>query len=222
MSAKEAITVLQVSDMQFGRNHRFGPLGLPPPDDQFDSLLKRLQADLAYLGEQHGLQPDILAVTGDLAELGKKTEFEDALAFIEQLTSFLKLDRNHVIIIPGNHDINRKACEAHFNECEADDKQPLPPYWPKWRHYHALFQKFYGDESAITFTQKEPWTLFEIPDVKVVVAGLNSTMAESHREGTHYGHVGEDQLRWFVVQSEAMAPDRYDSSQLRARIHRRR
>jgi hypothetical protein len=32
----------------------------------------------------------------------------------------------------------------------------------------------------------------------VVVAGLNSTMAESHRDQDHYGWVGEAQLRWFA------------------------
>ena len=31
-----------------------------------------------------------------------------------------------------------------------------------------------------------------------MVAGLNSTLAESHEGGTHYGWVGEGQLRWFA------------------------
>ena len=37
-----------------------------------------------------------------------------------------------------------------------------------------------------------------MPDLGVVVAGLNSTMAESHRDEDHYGWVGEHQLRWFA------------------------
>ena len=73
------------------------------------------------------------------------------LKFIEQLTSFLKLKRNQVVIIPGNHDINRKACEAYFNECEADDQRRLSPYWPKWKHYHAFFQNFYKREHQDDF-----------------------------------------------------------------------
>jgi 3',5'-cyclic AMP phosphodiesterase CpdA len=197
MPSSGAITILHVSDMQFGRNHRFGRLALPP-DDRFDSLLERLQADLRCLREEENLQPDILAVTGDLAEGGKKSEFDDALEFIERFTSFLTLNRNRVIIIAGNHDINRSACEAYFNECEADDQQASPPYWPKWKHFYALFKKFYMDEPAIAFTREQPWTLFEIPDLKVVVAGLNSTIAEGHRDGTHFGYVGETQLRSFV------------------------
>jgi 3',5'-cyclic AMP phosphodiesterase CpdA len=145
----------------------------------------------------------LFLITGDLAEWGKKSEFDDALHFVEKVTSLLDLERSHVVIIPGNHDINRKACEAYFIDCEANDEEPLPPYWSKWKHYHALFQKFYTDESAITFTQEDPWTLFEVPDLKLVVAGLNSTMAESHHDGTHYGWVGEAQLRCF---KERLAP----------------
>jgi WD40 repeat protein len=37
-----------------------------------------------------------------------------------------------------------------------------------------------------------------MPDLAVVVAGLNSTMAESHQDSDHYGWVGEHQLRWFA------------------------
>src|SRR5262249_9724079 len=35
-----------------------------------------------------------------------------------------------------------------------------------------------------------------MPDLKLVVAGLNSTMRESHRDDDHYGYLGEAQLRW--------------------------
>jgi 3',5'-cyclic AMP phosphodiesterase CpdA len=37
-----------------------------------------------------------------------------------------------------------------------------------------------------------------MPDLAVVVAGLNSTMAESHLDSDHYGWLGENQLRWFA------------------------
>jgi 3',5'-cyclic AMP phosphodiesterase CpdA len=205
MAAQRPITILHVSDMQFGRNHRFGRLGLPAPDDAFDSLLARLRDDLLLLKRDHGLVPDLLVVSGDLAEWGMPQEFKDVLHFVEQLTKLLGLKRDRVVLVPGNHDINRKACEAYFKSCEADEQKPVPPYWPKWRHYHALFQQFYRDQPAITFTPDEPWTWYQVADLQVVVAGLNSTMAESHEDGTHYGHVGKAQLRWFAGKLEPFA-----------------
>ena len=61
-----------------------------------------------------------------------------------------------------------------------------------------FFSLFYHDEPKLQFTVDEPWTLFEIPELCVAVAGLNSTVAESHRDPDHYGALGEAQSRWFA------------------------
>ena len=116
---RDCVTLLHLSDMQFGRNHRFGRLGLPGADAEFDTLLQRLTDDLAGLRDsEHQLQPDLLVVSGDLAEWARKSEFDDVSHFIEKLTDFLGLSRRRVVIVPGNHDINRKKCEAYFLNCE--------------------------------------------------------------------------------------------------------
>ncbi len=194
MGTKAHITLLHLSDLQFGRNHRFGRLGTS--DDDFDSLFGRLNRDLGKLRDSHGLAPNVLVVSGDLAEWGKKKEFSDALLFLEKLTELLELERRHVVIIPGNHDVNRRRCQSYFIDCEEDDVEPRPPFWPKWRDYVSLFERFYRDV-PVRFTEDEPWTLFEMPDLRVVIAGLNSTWAESHRDEDHYGFLGERQLDWF-------------------------
>jgi hypothetical protein len=94
--------------------------------------------------------------------------------------------------------VNRKACLAYFSERESLEEEPATPYYPKWRDYAAAFADFYADVPGVTFTPDEPWTFFEMPDAGVVVAGLNSTMAESHRPADHYGWLGERQLQWFA------------------------
>lgn len=38
----QMLTLLHLSDTQFGRYHRFGNLGSTKPDEAFDSLLTRL------------------------------------------------------------------------------------------------------------------------------------------------------------------------------------
>jgi WD40 repeat protein/3',5'-cyclic AMP phosphodiesterase CpdA len=199
MSTTAPLTLLHVSDMQFGRNHRFARRDPLDPDFSFDTLLQRLCDDLAGLKKEHSLAPQLVVVSGDLAEWGLPSEFADALRFLKGLTDFLGLGRERVVLVPGNHDINRDTCEGYFRTCSGDEQTPAPPFWPKWKHYHSLFQHFYRDQPAIAFTQEEPWTWYEVADLQVVVAGLNSTMAESHEEGTHYGHLGEAQLRWFAT-----------------------
>ena len=70
------VTILHLSDPQFGKNHRFGST------DPFDTLLQRLADDLRGLRTDPGLRPDLLVLTGDLAEWGRKSEFDDALRSI--------------------------------------------------------------------------------------------------------------------------------------------
>ena len=190
------LTILHVSDTQFGAHHLFGGNGLTSSDRAEDTLFSRLHHDLAQLATEHGLRPDLMVVTGDLAEWGLRSEFRQVGEFLGALSEAAEIPRRHVAIVPGNHDINRKACEAYFAEQESDETRPVAPYWPKWRQFAAAFDDFYA--GIATFTPDEPWTLFEMPELAVVVAGLNSTMAESHRDTDHYGWSGEHQLRWFA------------------------
>ena len=188
------LTLLHLSDTQFGRHHRFGAAS----DEALDSLLTRLVDDLEVLRKDHDLKPQVVLLTGDLSEWGKQSEFDDVLKFAIGLSERLSIPRRHFVTIPGNHDINRKLCEAYFNTCEAEDAEPKKPYWDMWRFYNKFFQGFYQEETDSHFTEAEPWTLFEMPDLKIVVAGLNSTIQESHRDEDHYGWLGEEQLRWFA------------------------
>ena len=191
------------------------------PDAPFDTLLQRLTADLGTLEKGYGLKPQIVIASGDLAEWGLRSEFEDARKFLEALGKFLGITRDRVVIVPGNHDINRKSCEAYFNQCVADQTDPVSPFWQKWKHFAAMFAEFYRELPAPPrFSVQEYWTWYEFtgPELKLVVAGLNSTVAEIHDvpehdpsfknvvESGHYGHfgwVGEAQLRWFQQKLEA-------------------
>ncbi|HET9253640.1 MAG TPA: metallophosphoesterase [Pseudonocardiaceae bacterium] len=197
-SGVSELTILHVSDPQFGAQHIFGGNGLTPADQAHDTLFQRLHDDLDRLADDPGLRPDLMVVTGDLAEWGLRSEFDQVVEFLAALAEAVALPRRHVALVPGNHDVNRMACAAYFGDQEADECEPVAPYWPKWRHFADAFERFYEGVEGVSFTPDEPWTLFEMPDLNVVVAGLNSTMAESHREEDHYGWVREHQLRWFA------------------------
>jgi len=71
MSTKPAITVLHVSDMQFGAKHRFGSPEGTPADRQHATLAARLLTDLHHLRDHYDLAPDLIIASGDLAEQAK-------------------------------------------------------------------------------------------------------------------------------------------------------
>jgi len=192
MSSGRAITVLHLSDLHFGRHHRF------EADEGLGSLLDRLRQDLDERRDRDGLRPDLLVVSGDLAEHGQKQEFDRAHRFLQSLARLLELPVRRVVLIPGNHDINWNKSRAYFEDCAGDGVDPVEPYFRKLVFYKQLFDRFYEGEPGITFTEEEPWTFFEHPDLGLVVAGLNSVIAESHRDDDHHGFVGERQLRAFA------------------------
>ncbi|WP_437289913.1 HipA N-terminal domain-containing protein [Sorangium sp. So ce406] len=192
MVKQKPITLLHLSDMQFGPHHRFEGPSSP------GSLLHRLRDDLDRLREEEGIRPDLVLLTGDLTEYGMRSQFEQLLYFAHGLTEVTELAPRRVVVVPGNHDVNWKLCSAYFAEREGNEERPVLPYWPKLRPYAEFFARFYEGQTGIEFTEAEPWSLFEYPDLKVVVAGLNSAIAESHRPEDHYGFVGEQQLRFFA------------------------
>jgi WD40 repeat protein/uncharacterized protein YjbI with pentapeptide repeats len=195
---RSAITLLEVAGPRFGSvsaetGGRLSAAGLQA----------RIWADVTQRTAAGLPRPDLMVVTGDLMDTGSLRESEEALEFLTGLRALLGLEPQHLVIVPGSHDITGAACRAYFATCEADDIEPQPPYWPKWRHYASLFRELYRGLDGAVFESAQPWTLFEMPDLRLAVAALNSTMAGSHRPQDDYGWVGEDQATWFAGQLAA-------------------
>jgi 3',5'-cyclic AMP phosphodiesterase CpdA len=112
MSLKHEITILHLSDLQFGKYHRFGRLGnTQDPNEPYKSLLVRLTDDLETLKNEPGIRPDLVVITGDIAEWGRPNEFDDALLFLKELSQHLQISLQQVLVVPGNHDIDRSLCK---------------------------------------------------------------------------------------------------------------
>ncbi|MFE6863790.1 pentapeptide repeat-containing protein [Nocardia sp. NPDC057668] len=142
--------------------------------------------------------PDLLVVSGDLTESGHPAEVRQAISFLGGLRVLLKLAPDRVVVVPGNHDVSTLACHSYFLDCAANDRRPLPPYFPKLGHFAQLFTTLYRGLDQLVFDVGQPYTLFPVPELHVVVAGLNSTMAATHLADSDYGSVGEEQLNWFA------------------------
>lgn len=192
-NTRSSVTVLHLPGPRFGRG--LGGDGAPKTADE---LQAQIYGELTRLAGDGAPEPDLLVVTGDLTETGSRREFAVATEFLTGLRVLLGLEPNRLVVVPGGHDITRSACRAYFASCEADDVVPRAPYWPKWRHFTRLFEELYQGLDELAFDAQQPWTLFAVPDLRVVVAGLNSTINDSHRDDDHYGWIGETQAAWFA------------------------
>jgi len=54
-----------------------------------------------------GRIPDVIFATGDIAHAGKAPEYDIATQFFDALLEAAGVDRRHLFVIPGNHDVNR-------------------------------------------------------------------------------------------------------------------
>lgn len=107
---KDRCVLLHISDPQFGGNAS----GLSCNDKN------RIVSFL----EKNKIEPDLLFITGDIADKGKKSEFEQAKVWIEDLVKKLwctnedlsNKQRDRIIIVPGNHDYDLSINASEFYE----------------------------------------------------------------------------------------------------------
>jgi 3',5'-cyclic AMP phosphodiesterase CpdA len=59
---------------------------------------------------------DVVAFTGDLAFSGRPGEYEGVTGFILATLEWLKLGRERLFVVPGNHDVDRSVARHAWSE----------------------------------------------------------------------------------------------------------
>ncbi|MFE9747869.1 TIR domain-containing protein [Saccharothrix saharensis] len=184
---RDELALLHVAAPRFGA-------GRPGPVER----LAALEAALGDVTRDGPPEPELVVLSGSLTESGTPDQFDQVLGFVTGLRSLLGLEGDRVVVVPGVGDITVPASEAYFADCRADGIEPESPYFRKWRHFSRLFGQLHPDLDGPGFDQGQPWSLFAVPDLRVVVAGLNSTVAHSHLTLAEPGVLGESQVDWFA------------------------
>ncbi|MDE0396151.1 MAG: metallophosphoesterase [Gammaproteobacteria bacterium] len=101
-----SLTYVHVSDIHFGQERG--------ADVYVHNDVKQcLIADVAQLQAAAGIERvDGIIVTGDIAFSGKKSEFDVAAQWLDDLTGAVGCKKTDVIVVPGNHDIDRDRISA--------------------------------------------------------------------------------------------------------------
>jgi 3',5'-cyclic AMP phosphodiesterase CpdA/tetratricopeptide (TPR) repeat protein len=118
MTAKR-LRILHISDVHFGKTEGSGTnwrmrrvLG-----EAWTQNLREIVADGA---------PDMVCFTGDLAQSGKAHEYKQVSAFCDELLGIVKLDRSRLLVVPGNHDVDRS-----LNAAEWESARKVIPHVPR-------------------------------------------------------------------------------------------
>ncbi len=170
-----AVTWLHISDLHLSDRGAY---------DQ-EVILRALVAAVKQFRAE-GQVPDLIVVTGDIAQSGRGEEYQQATLFFDDLLAAAGLDKRRLFVVPGNHDVDRKA--GRFlprtldNDQEADEFfdpagvairnqfQKLQAYSAWYNSYFAGVRSFFVDStcSAVEVVQ--------VRQSRVAVLSLNSAL----------------------------------------------
>ena len=95
------LTYIHLSDIHFGQE---------TGSDVYthDDVKECVIADVATLKVATGIERmHGVIVTGDVAFSGKRSEYNSAAHWLDRLTQVMGCEKTDVIVVPGNHDIDR-------------------------------------------------------------------------------------------------------------------
>ena len=207
------INILHLSDIQYGRHHVDRGKKRKPIYKKwdYDDQLEKIKESLDNLAKKHGVRPNFIAVTGDIAEESKPEEYELAESFIGGIANHLEIDRRYVVMVPGNHDVSWNLCRKARKKAEREGREFNPPYFPKFGNYRKFFNRFY--EKAKFPPKVSPYKFSNKLFVnycfseEVVFCGLNSCVDESDKP-PHSGRITLEQFKRAISEIEDIDPNR--------------
>lgn len=101
------IRILQISDIHWKKRKKW--------DADFPGMKARFLVDLEDYHKAKG-NIDYVFVCGDVAFKGAKDEYDEAKEYIEKICKIVGCTDEQVFVVPGNHDLNRKAAGANVRE----------------------------------------------------------------------------------------------------------
>lgn len=97
---KNRLKILHLSDLHFSNKTEMQV-------EKFDTLVKTIDNHKPF---------DYIFITGDIIDCGKTEFYEIALRYLNQLFDSLKINKDNIFIVPGNHDNDLNTSKQE--ECE--------------------------------------------------------------------------------------------------------
>lgn len=128
---------------------------------------------------------DLIFISGDLAYSGKAQEYAKFGVFLERLICQAGVERSHIFVVPGNHDINRNEIEFLVRTLENQEK--IDKYFAQgaglqhivegFRAYREWHDKFFVDRPPVSLISTcMANTSIVVRNVRVCVVQLNTAI----------------------------------------------
>lgn len=148
---------------------------------------------LLNLQQKNNMKIKYLIITGDVVDTAKIVEYNEFADILQKLCTTFKIEKKNILIIPGNHDINRSKLEVHCDNEGIDVKKAATLFEIKLENFVKFYTKFFDGKSLDV--KKSVLNTIYIEEVDVVIAGINSLVKESHLKDDHIGFIDRDKLK---------------------------
>jgi predicted phosphodiesterase len=191
-----------------------------------DVVLSALLRDLPGLLEQAQRKPQLLFVTGDVANRGTAVEYDGAFRLLDQLCRMLNLEpERHVFMVPGNHDVDRAMISPSaerfargFDDLGEDEFRTaigqlidapadLEIFGRRLTAWCNFTNRFLGPARQVSIDR--PWRsdLVEVGGIRVGIASICSVWMSGPQDAKDRLIVGERQVRLLVDELAATSAD---------------
>jgi predicted MPP superfamily phosphohydrolase len=168
-------------------------------EDKFFSKLKK-----------SGVKLDYVIITGDLANIGTKEDYEVVNKFLSKFTLELKIDKENILICPGNHDINWQKSKLAFHSNAAkslknskddlNENESYKHHKEKFEDFIEFYNNFYSSDNLKFDPEVSVFRSFNISidDAEIQFCMINSCWMESHFKDNHHGYVNHASFESFL------------------------
>ena len=136
------LTYVHLSDIHFGKETGSDVYVHEDVKQRLLDDVRTLKA-ASRLERMHGV-----IVTGDIAFSGKKSEYDAAAHWLDQLTEVIGCEKTDVLVVPGNHDIDRArisaGAQAILQQIVAGGYKQLDRFLADERDRELLYAKFHA------------------------------------------------------------------------------
>jgi len=167
MKSKQILNVLHLTDLHFRQNDN--PAAKAHRHIVLQALLRQLrtllevkpdQRDQNWRWTHQSWSPDVIAISGDLAYSGLRSEYEEVRQFLTQLRETLGNDKLPIVATPGNHDRDTTytaGISYPSSSSQADEWLSIERQQPDWSA--VMGQK--GDPQGVFFSKSFLATPFQ-------------------------------------------------------------
>lgn len=142
--------------------------------DEVENHLFALESDLKNKLNTSSI--DFLLVSGDVVEKATTEEFDNALFFFNKLIERLNINKNKILLCPGNHDLDWKKTKSSMSDKNTIENTDT--YKEKFLNFKSFYESLKEKSFDLDFKEQSNINIFD--DEKVIFLELNSSWNIDH------------------------------------------